>query len=104
YKYTCTYYIYTLYLHDALPIYYFLERIQEEFPNEKLIGYFYDPNIHPYSEYRLRYLDVEYSCKKLGITLIEGPYNLEEWLKKVKDRKSTRLNSSHVKISYAVFC
>src|SRR5690606_40515702 len=23
---------------------------------------------------------------------------------KVKDRKSTRLNSSHVKISYAVFC
>ncbi|MDX4067291.1 epoxyqueuosine reductase QueH [Aliarcobacter skirrowii] len=63
---------------------YFLEKIQEEFPNEKLIGYFYDPNIHPYSEYRLRYLDVEYSCKKLGIPLIEGPYNLEEWLKKVK--------------------
>ncbi|RXJ95521.1 diacylglucosamine hydrolase like protein [Arcobacter sp. AHV-9/2010] len=63
---------------------YFLEKIQEDFPNEKLIGYFYDPNIHPYSEYRLRYLDVEYSCKKLGIPLIEGPYNLEEWLKKVK--------------------
>ncbi len=63
---------------------YFLEKIQEEYPNEELVGYFYDPNIHPYSEYRLRYLDVEYSCKKLGIKLIEGPYNLEEWLKKVK--------------------
>src|SRR5690554_7162063 len=25
-------------------------------------------------------------------------------LKKAKDRKSTRLNSSHVRISYAVFC
>src|SRR5690606_40765904 len=25
-------------------------------------------------------------------------------LKMVRDRKSTRLNSSHVKISYAVFC
>lgn len=62
----------------------FLEKLQEEFPNEKLLGYFYDPNIHPYSEYRLRYLDVEYSCKKLGIELLEGPYNLEEWLKKVK--------------------
>src|SRR5579883_2300565 len=24
--------------------------------------------------------------------------------KKIRDRKSTRLNSSHVKISYAVFC
>ncbi len=63
---------------------YFLEKIQEEYPNEELVGYFYDPNIHPYSEYRLRYLDVEYSCKKLGIKLLEGPYNLEEWLKKVK--------------------
>lgn len=63
---------------------YFLEKIKEEYPKKKIIGYFYDPNIHPYSEYRLRYLDVEYSCKKLGIELIEGPYNLEEWLKQVK--------------------
>lgn len=68
----------------AVDSHYFLERIQEEYPNEEMIGYFYDPNIHPYSEYRLRYLDVEYSCKKLGIKLIEGAYNLEEWLKKVK--------------------
>ena len=68
----------------AVDSHYFLEKIQEEFPNEELVGYFYDPNIHPYSEYRLRYLDVEYSCKKLGIPLLEGAYNLEEWLKKVK--------------------
>src|SRR5207249_5747383 len=26
------------------------------------------------------------------------------WLDRIKDRKSTRLNSSHVSISYAVFC
>src|SRR5438874_9058179 len=26
------------------------------------------------------------------------------WARPVKDRKSTRLNSSHVEISYAVFC
>src|SRR5207253_4642530 len=26
------------------------------------------------------------------------------WLKRMADRKSTRLNSSHVAISYAVFC
>jgi predicted adenine nucleotide alpha hydrolase (AANH) superfamily ATPase len=68
----------------AVDSHYFLEKIQEEFPDEELVGYFYDPNIHPYSEYRLRYLDVEYSCKKLGIPLLEGSYNLEEWLKKVK--------------------
>ncbi len=68
----------------AVDSHYFLERIQEEYPDETLVGFFYDPNIHPYSEYRLRYLDVEYSCKKLGIELLEGPYNLEAWLKKVK--------------------
>ena len=60
----------------AVDSHYFLEKIQEEFPSEELVGYFYDPNIHPYSEYRLRYLDVEYSCQKLGIKLIEGAYNL----------------------------
>ncbi|WP_428025765.1 epoxyqueuosine reductase QueH [Arcobacter sp.] len=63
---------------------YFLERLQQDFPDEKLVGYFYDPNIHPYNEYLLRLKDVEYSCQKLGIELLEGPYNLEEWLKKVK--------------------
>ena len=67
---------------------YFLQALQKEYPNEKLVGFFYDPNIHPYSEYRLRYLDVEYSCKKLGIELIEGEYDLEEWLKVVKGLES----------------
>src|SRR5436309_5639781 len=28
----------------------------------------------------------------------------QPWARPSKDRKSTRLNSSHVKISYAVFC
>lgn len=63
---------------------YFLEKIQEEYPDEKLVGYFYDPNIHPYSEYALRFLDVQYSCDKLGIELLEGPYDLESWLQSVK--------------------
>src|SRR3712207_7580076 len=30
--------------------------------------------------------------------------NVTDWLWKVLDRKSTRLNSSHANISYAVFC
>lgn len=63
---------------------YFLEKIQEEYPQEKLVGYFYDPNIHPYSEYALRLLDVKYSCEKLGIELLEGTYDLQHWLTSVK--------------------
>ena len=63
---------------------FFLQKLQKDFPHEKLIGFFYDPNIHPYFEYKLRFLDVSRSCKKLGIELIEGPYDFEVWLDAVK--------------------
>jgi len=63
---------------------FFLEKLQRDFPDEKLTGFFYDPNIHPYSEYRLRYLDVQRSCKKLGIDLLEGEYDFETWMDAVR--------------------
>lgn len=63
---------------------YFLQKIQEDFPDEKLMGFFYDPNIHPYSEYRLRFEDVKHSCDILGIELLEGEYDLDTWLSLVK--------------------
>ena len=63
---------------------FFLEKLQKDYPEEKLTGFFYDPNIHPYSEYRLRYLDVQRSCKKLGIDLIEGEYDFENWMEAVR--------------------
>ncbi len=63
---------------------FFLEKLQADFPEEKLTGFFYDPNIHPYSEYRLRYLDVQRSCKKLGIDLLEGEYDFESWMDAVR--------------------
>lgn len=63
---------------------FFLEKLQAEFPQEKLTGFFYDPNIHPYSEYQLRLLDVERSCKKLGIELLEGEYDFESWMDAVR--------------------
>ena len=63
---------------------FFLENLQHDYPDEKLTGFFYDPNIHPYSEYQLRYLDVQRSCKKLGIDLLEGEYDFEAWMQAVK--------------------
>ena len=59
---------------------YFLKMLQQEFTSENIIAFFYDPNIHPYSEYKLRLLDVQYSCDKLGIELIEGEYDFDHWL------------------------
>lgn len=63
---------------------FFLQKLQKEYPREKLIGFFYDPNIHPYSEYQLRLLDVKRSCKKLGIELLEGEYDFEDWMQAVR--------------------
>jgi len=68
----------------AVDSHYFLQKLQEDYPDEKLTGFFYDPNIHPYSEYRLRLLDVERSCKMLGIDLIEGEYDTHNWLEAVR--------------------
>src|SRR5690606_40858101 len=78
--------IYTLSLHDALPIL-----------------------------FQLRY---DYIIKLWGDLMFKGMYNNVNFYQKALDgtwerhkaishnidRKSTRLNSSHVKISYAVFC
>ncbi len=63
---------------------FFLQKLQLLYPKKELIGFFYDPNIHPYSEYRLRLLDVQRSCDKLGIRLIEGEYDLKGWLEAVR--------------------
>lgn len=63
---------------------YFIEELQKAYPNEKIIGYFYDPNIHPFSEYELRFLDVKRSCDKLDIKLYKGEYEYEKWLRAVR--------------------
>ena len=68
----------------AVDSHYFLQKLQLEYPNEKLIGFFYDPNIHPYSEYKLRLLEVQRSCNILNIKLLEGEYDTENWLKAVR--------------------
>src|SRR3712207_7237230 len=78
---TATTEIYTLSLHDALPIYARLER--------------YCPQ---------RMADVTQE-ERTGHRLPD-PDTAREWLEAMAliDRKSTRLNSSHANISYAVFC
>src|SRR5690606_39814359 len=95
---------YTLSLHDALPIYVFRQ--------EKL-GFIRKGNI-AYSPVKRETRWVDYHTLDITFTyqvvseeqidyfesaIINGIVENEGG-----DRKSTRLNSSHVKISYAVFC
>jgi hypothetical protein len=66
---------------------YFLKRLKEDYPDEKLIGFFYDPNIHPYGEFKLRSLDTKRICDKLGVEFVEGEYEYESWLNAVKGKE-----------------
>src|SRR5699024_12267769 len=82
---TCHRSIYPLPLHDALPIWcirlsgFFLHAVQHQPFSPDLFG-------NPTDPLRIK------GSRTAGLSILPG------------DRKSTRLNSSHVSISYAVFC
>src|SRR5690625_6961039 len=78
---TVTTQIYTLSLHDALPI----SEIKTFFTRKNSCEHIFD--------YDYRILRNERTVRVVMSQINDQP-----------DRKSTRLNSSHVAISYAVFC
>src|SRR5207248_11173523 len=82
---TATSYIYTLSLHDALPIW---TRPRHRVPEFRAV-----PLENGEAEHPLRSRETETAAARA-----------REARAGVQDRKSTRLNSSHRTISYAVFC
>src|SRR5690606_42035054 len=88
--------IYTLSLHDALPILFFMDF---ENPQRGIVPIIQDmENSHYVLTSKGDHLFIH--------TNLDAPNNriLKIDVATPSDRKSTRLNSSHVKISYAVFC
>src|SRR5690606_41240780 len=87
----------TLPLHDALPI------SPRPMPGCTLRGR--DPRRLSPLRHRQPSWSVVHSCGSplLARVRLRG-WDPEAALVRIRDRKSTRLNSSHVKISYAVFC
>lgn len=53
-----------------------LERLRDEFD---IIGYFYDPNIHPEEEYIRRLEEAKGFYKEIGIPLIDACYDTDRW-------------------------
>src|SRR3712207_9579786 len=87
--------IYTLSLHDALPIYrrYLLQKLGQETVFDMREALY--QKVHD--------LGLDYHGKKrTGDTITRVTSDVKEV--RSLDRKSTRLNSSHANISYAVFC
>jgi len=63
---------------------YALRKLKEKFPFIDLECYFYDPNIHPKEEYKLRWLETERVCRQLGIKCYLAEYELDRWMNAVK--------------------
>src|SRR3712207_6977540 len=89
---TATTEIYTLSLHDALPIYQAFLRVKEPGADlQDVVGV------------RLR----ELCLHRVDCIYVDLPLShpaVQSAGARLEDRKSTRLNSSHANISYAVFC
>src|SRR5690349_22899550 len=89
---TATTEIYTLSLHDALPIYLAAREKMAVFDQTG------------FGKLVLRGRDATPALQRLCGNNVDVPVGKVVYTGIFKDRKSTRLNSSHVEISYAVFC
>src|SRR5699024_11443652 len=102
YTYTPTTLILTLSLHDALPIYI---RIAKDLVSKDQICDIYDmTRLATLQDLKSIAKDFGCSLDSFDIKALEKVHMVKPKIYKELDRKSTRLNSSHVSISYAVFC
>src|SRR5690606_41314549 len=91
----------TLSLHDALPISIHPPYYEKDELTDKSMRFFVSEMIRE-KIFKLYDKEIPYSTE-----IVVTSYKEEDTITRIadtKDRKSTRLNSSHVKISYAVFC
>jgi predicted adenine nucleotide alpha hydrolase (AANH) superfamily ATPase len=47
--------------------------------------YFYDPNIHPYTEYQRRFEELKKYLETLEIPLVEGEYDVRRWFDECRE-------------------
>src|SRR5207249_5951967 len=86
----------TLSLHDALPIWTLVNRVWQRLFGRGLVENADEMDGEPWSPALLDWLASDF---------VEHGYDIKRLIATIViDRKSTRLNSSHVSISYAVFC
>ena len=66
-----------------------LQRIRER--GDEVVGYFFNPNIHPYQEYQRRLESLKRYSEEVGLEVIyRDEYLLEEFLKNVSHRVEER--------------
>lgn len=56
---------------------------------EEIIGFYYNPNIHPPSEYKKRKEALAKTEKGLGLSVIYPQYKMEEYFKKIASKEDS---------------
>lgn len=51
---------------------------------DKVVVFFYNPNIHPRKEYLIRKEENKKYCKKIGVEFIDCEYDDKNWFKRMK--------------------
>src|SRR5688572_31049682 len=92
YSSTATTVIYTLSLHDALPIY-----LHDALQTKDTYGQYFKEEVR-------KRLVAQFGQERVYEGGLKVYTTMDPGLQQAADRKSTRLNSSHSQISYAVFC
>jgi predicted adenine nucleotide alpha hydrolase (AANH) superfamily ATPase len=64
--------------------------------------FFYNPNIQPKEEYDLRLRDARRYCSDVGIDLMEGAYDIDEWEAKTEGHEDDPEGSGRCRICYAM--
>ncbi len=50
----------------------------------KVTGFFYNPNVHPITEYEKRLAEIDYFAKRVKMPLIKGNYDVKEWFDSIR--------------------
>jgi predicted adenine nucleotide alpha hydrolase (AANH) superfamily ATPase len=68
----------------------------------QVLGYFYNPNIHPAEEYQRRLETARQVAEKLNFPLEAGPYGADEWLEKTALLKNEPEGGKRCQVCYRI--
>jgi predicted adenine nucleotide alpha hydrolase (AANH) superfamily ATPase len=63
-------------------------------------AFFYNPNIHPEEEYRLRIEESRAYCKRIGLPLHSVDYDTQEWFKRIAGHEGDEEGGARCRICY----
>lgn len=69
-------------------------------PLYDITGYFYNPNIHPEEEYKLRTEEMLHLASKMYFPIEIGPYETREWYKRTSEKKDSPEGGERCQICY----